>query len=205
MKVISILNPKGGVGKSNTSRTLARGVQLKYKHAVLVETDPQNSLQAWRRISTNKLNKIFAMPEVINFNDIDNGSKSIHIIDGLAANVSQTKMIADRSDIIIIPTQASPDDFIQLGELLALVNETNAIIYLLLTRTRKNSKLVKQAIEVFSENQLNYLGAIRESEEIKQAAEKGLTAFECRKSGIAYQDAEQMTKQIITLLKGNKS
>lgn len=203
MTIISILNPKGGVGKSNTSRTLARGLNLKNKKTVLVETDPQNSLQAWRRISTNDFKKM--MPKVIGFNEINNQSKSIYVIDGLAANVSQTKIIADKSDIIIIPTQASPDDFIQLGELLSLVNETNAIIYLLLTRTRKNSKLVKKAINVFSENKLNYLGAIRESEEIKQAAEKGLTAFECRKSGIAYQDADTMTKQILSLLKKEKS
>ncbi len=199
MKLISILNPKGGVGKSNTSRTLARGLNLKHRKTVLVETDPQNSLQAWRKISTNHPTKI--MPEVISFNQIKKQSKNIYVIDGLAANVSQTKIIADKSDIIIIPTQASPDDFIQLGELLALVNKTNAIIYLLLTRTRKNSKLVKQAISVFTENKLNYLGAIRESEEIKQAAEKGLTAFECRQSGIAYEDAHKMTKTIIALLR----
>lgn len=202
MKVISIINPKGGVGKSNTARTLARGLKMKNKNVILVETDPQNSLAAWREISSNKFKSL--IPEIISFNQIKNDFKGIYVIDGLAANVSQTKAIADKSDIIIIPTQASPDDFIQLGELLTLVGDTNAIIVMLVTRARKNSKLLKQAIELFSKNNLDCLGVVRETEEIKQAAEKGLTAFECRKSGLAYQDAEQINKNIIKLLKKSK-
>lgn len=201
-KIIAIINPNGGVAKSNTARTIARGLQLQGKACALVESDPQGSLKAWRDMSMG--NAAIEQPRIYDFNEINEtvefGGFDVLVIDGAAANVAITKSIADIADIIIIPIQPSPDDFIQLGELLELVSKSKAQVHMLLTRVKKSSKWLAIATEFLKKNKLSCLGYVRETEDIKHAASKGLTAHECGNNRIAKIDAKLLHCKILKTL-----
>lgn len=47
MKVISIVNPKGGAGKTVTAVNLAYAMSLKGKKILLIDTDPRNAVSTY--------------------------------------------------------------------------------------------------------------------------------------------------------------
>ena len=44
MKVISLLNFKGGVGKTTSTHSIASGLNLKGKKVLVIDMDPQGTL-----------------------------------------------------------------------------------------------------------------------------------------------------------------
>ncbi len=45
--ILSILNPRGGCGKTTLSANLARALQERGRSVLLVDTDPQGSARDW--------------------------------------------------------------------------------------------------------------------------------------------------------------
>ena len=50
-KVISILNSKGGTGKSTVATNLSRALQLDKEKVLLVDSDVQGTARDWRNIN----------------------------------------------------------------------------------------------------------------------------------------------------------
>ena len=50
MKVIAVLNQKGGSGKTTIATQLARGLQLQGHSVLLVDSDQQGSARDWRAV-----------------------------------------------------------------------------------------------------------------------------------------------------------
>ena len=57
MKVISIVNPKGGAGKTVTAVNLAYAMSLKGKKILLIDTDPRNAVSTYLNLKND--NTIF--------------------------------------------------------------------------------------------------------------------------------------------------
>ena len=55
MKIICILNQKGGVGKTTLSINLARALQQAEFNVVLVDADPQGSSRDWNDANEGKI------------------------------------------------------------------------------------------------------------------------------------------------------
>ncbi len=54
MRVISIVNQKGGVGKSTLTINLARAIQLDGSSVIVIDCDPQGSILDWGAINNGK-------------------------------------------------------------------------------------------------------------------------------------------------------
>ncbi len=58
MKVISIVNPKGGAGKTVTAVNLAYAMSLKGKKILLIDTDPRNAVSTYLNLKNDNTNEI---------------------------------------------------------------------------------------------------------------------------------------------------
>jgi chromosome partitioning protein len=61
MKIIALLNEKGGTGKSTVATNLASALHLRGQRVVLVDADPQGTTRDWRSASPEGIN----LPSVV--------------------------------------------------------------------------------------------------------------------------------------------
>ena len=69
--IISLVNQKGGVGKSTTAINLAASLTRKNCKLVFIDTDPQGSAVRWHAIENNKAFEIKHHPRPINHQDLN--------------------------------------------------------------------------------------------------------------------------------------
>jgi len=124
MKVIAILNQKGGVGKTTLSINIARALQLGDFNIVLVDADPQGSARDWNDANDGQLIPVVGLDRKSLPADIKNLSGyDFAIVDG----APQTKELAiaaiKSADIVLIPVQPSPLDIWATNDLIELVRE----------------------------------------------------------------------------------
>ena len=110
--IISILNQKGGVGKTTLAVNIARSFTKKNKKTLLVDSDPQGSALNWHERSNGDLLDMVCLSKNTFEKDIDMFTNTYDyiFIDGIP-RVSPLTICAIRcSDVILIPVQPSPYD-----------------------------------------------------------------------------------------------
>lgn len=124
MKVIAILNQKGGVGKTTLSINIARALQKGEFNVVLVDADPQGSARDWNDANDGKVLPVLGLDRKSLPADIKNITGfDFAIVDG----APQTKELAiaaiKAADVVLIPVQPSSLDIWATNDLLSLIQE----------------------------------------------------------------------------------
>lgn len=110
--IISILNQKGGTGKTTLAVNIARGYTLRGFTSLLVDSDSQGSAQRWHERSGGELIDMTCLAmttldkDVMKFTD----RYSRIIIDGVPRISTLTICAIKAADLILIPVQPSPYD-----------------------------------------------------------------------------------------------
>jgi chromosome partitioning protein len=122
MKVVSILNRKGGVGKSTIACQLARSLQLEGYEVLVVDTDSQGTASDWAETGEN-------MPLVVKIDratldeDIPRagGAYDYVIVDGAAKASRMNTSAVKASDLVLIPVQPSAVDVWPVKEMVDII------------------------------------------------------------------------------------
>lgn len=125
MKVISILNQKGGSGKTTLSTNLARALQLMGNDVLLIDSDPQGSATDWYAACEEQTVPVLAMPKPrleACIKEISHGKDYI-LIDGAPQAHDLAVSAIKASDFVLIPARPSPFDVWASGELVNRVKE----------------------------------------------------------------------------------
>jgi chromosome partitioning protein len=113
MKVVAVLNEKGGCGKSTIAVNLARGLQLEGLDVLIVDSDVQGSARDWGAVNTDvDTPAVVGMDRPTLHKDIPKigEGSDVVVIDGAArAEKMQTSAIK-ASDLVLIPVQPSAYD-----------------------------------------------------------------------------------------------
>lgn len=123
--IISILNQKGGTGKTTLAVNLAREFTLRGVKTLLVDSDSQGSAQRWHERSGGDLIDITCLPmttldrDVIKYIDIYN----LIIIDGIPRISPLTICAIKAADLILIPVQPSPYDIWATEDLIGNIKD----------------------------------------------------------------------------------
>ena len=154
MKVISLLNAKGGVGKTTLSILIATCLARMGYKVCIVDTDPQGSVSNWANENTP-----FDILEASTDREIYGLRRRLKyyhyvIVDGAAAISSISAAAVMVSDLVLIPVTASPLDFSACGAILAVIEARQELAPVearfVITKQVRNAsmnKTLKQAIE----------------------------------------------------------
>ncbi len=215
MKIISLINHKGGVGKTTLCTNLAYGL----KHldtpcnVAMVDADPQGSLRDWydtgqakfheaRVIIADKRRALrdteeTAINEFVQYLLIDTPGK---MGDTLAEAVSM-------SDVIIIPLQPSPYDVWATTDTMELVRHAmrvnkGLVAAFLLNQTIPNSGVNKDVLEALHEYMppfKKFKNTIGRRVAFNKSAREGKTVFSS-KDDIAITEVENVTKELLGMI-----
>lgn len=123
--IISILNQKGGTGKTTLAVNMAREYTKRGLKTLLVDSDSQGSALRWHEESGGDLIDLTCLPvttldkDVMKFKD----RYERIIIDGIPRVSPLTVCAIKAADVVLIPVQPSPYDIWATEDLVRLVKE----------------------------------------------------------------------------------
>lgn len=124
MKVIAVLNQKGGSGKTTIATQLARGLQLQGHSVLLVDSDKQGSARDWRAVDEDNPVPVIGLDRPTLDKDLKSVSdKDYVVIDGSPQATSLAISAIKAANFILIPVQPSPYDIWATSDLVDLVQQ----------------------------------------------------------------------------------
>lgn len=123
--IISILNQKGGVGKTTLAVNLTRAYVWLGKKALLVDSDHQGSAQKWHERSGGTLIDMTCLPMNTLDKDVLKFTNTYEriVIDGIPRVSPLTICAIKAADLILIPVQPSPYDIWSTEDLVRNVKD----------------------------------------------------------------------------------
>ncbi|MFW6264137.1 MAG: AAA family ATPase [Cyanobacteriota bacterium] len=160
MSIISIVNQKGGCGKSTTAVHLADWLSQNAS-VMLIDADSQQSSSSWiSQIESCAIpHQAILDPEAL-FEAIEAASETydVVVVDGPGSLSEVTKTILDVSDLALVPCQPSGLDLSSSNKILQVIRHRQKIrqgqpkVGLFLSRAVKGTLLLKEAQQALSQD-----------------------------------------------------
>jgi chromosome partitioning protein len=208
--IISLLNQKGGVGKTTLATHLAVAFSLKKKRILLVDADPQGSSLDWSacREEQNSL-PVIGLPKPILHKELPKMTQDydILIIDGSPRVYDVARSALMASDVVLIPVQPSPYDVWAAKEIVDLLEDIKPFKENLKTAFVINRKIVNTAIgrdvsEALAEYQIPVLKSqICQRVSFAECAAAGKTVLETEPQGLASKEIKNLAKEVLEMMK----
>jgi chromosome partitioning protein len=124
MKVIAVLNQKGGSGKTTIATHLARALQLDGADVLLVDSDPQGSARDWAAVREDQPLTVVGIDRPTIDRDLKHvARKDFVVIDGAPQAADLAVSAIKAADFVLIPVQPSPYDIWATADLVELVKQ----------------------------------------------------------------------------------
>lgn len=212
MSIISILNPKGGSGKTTLSTNLARAYHDRGFKTLLVDSDPQGSASDWHAarednplpfVAYGNPDNLKALPGIASAYDLV-------IIDGAAKLEGMIAAAIKISDIILIPVQPSPYDIWATSDLVDLIKARQEVTggkpksAFVISRAVKGTRLEREIVTALNDYHVPIFKSCTTQRQVyPRNAAMGLSVFDSKDgtetskeiNNIAYELSRLLTKQ----------
>ena len=207
MKVISVLNQKGGSGKTTIATHLARAIQLKGFSVLLVDSDPQGSSRDWAAVNEGNPVPVVGIDRPTIERDLKRiAEKDYVIIDGAPQAADLAISAIKASDIIIIPVQPSPYDIWATSDLVDLVKQRIEMTdgklkaAFVVSRTIKGTKIGKEISVALSDYGLPVLEtSITQRVIYPTSASMGSSVLDEEPTGEASKEINNLINEILSI------
>lgn len=185
--IISVLNQKGGTGKTTLAVSIAREYTRRAIKTLLVDSDSQGSAQRWHERSGGDLLDMTCLSMTTLDKDVMKFTKNYEriVIDGVPRISPVTIAAIKAADIILIPVQPSPYDIWATEDLVRSVKDriemtdgkTKAAF--VVSRKIKNTNIGKEIYEHLEKLQLPvFESGTHQRVEYAKCVESGQTVLE---------------------------
>ena len=213
MKVISVLNQKGGVGKTTLSINLAAALKSAGHSVLLVDADPQGSSMDWA--AAREAEPLFSVVSyakpTIHKTVADIGSgKDFVIIDGAPRVTDLARSCIMASDIVLIPVQPSPYDIWASQEIVGLIQEAGVFkpelqAAFIINRKIPNTAIGRDVKGALTEFDLPVLETtIGQRVIFAESAASGISVMEQDAKSQAAMEITMLAQDILNLLESEK-
>lgn len=122
MRVVSVLNRKGGVGKSTVACQLARALQLEGLEVMIVDTDAQGTASDWAETG-EETPLVVKIDRATLEDDIPKAGSQfdVVVVDGAAKASRMNSSAVKASDLVLIPIQPSAVDVWPITEMVDII------------------------------------------------------------------------------------
>ena len=211
--IISILNPKGGAGKTTLCINLARAFQKRGCSVLLVDSDTQGTLRDWNeRATIEGLPLVVAMDKPTLDKDVPKLSASYDfvLIDGSAKSDKMNISAIKASDVILIPIQPSGADIWAVAEMVEHIKARNEVTdgkplsAFVVSRAIRGTRFASDVAGVIEEYGLHVLtcGTSQKMAYI-EALTAGATVLDIEPKGKATNEIQAITNELFQWLKLN--
>ena len=158
--IISLVNQKGGVGKTTVAINLAACLARRYPRLLLIDADPQSSVIQWQSVENNMTFDVKHHPRIMTYKDINQFSEGYDhcIIDAPPVMGEIIHSILAFSDLAIVPVGPSPLDLWSSEETIRMIGDVkkenhNLEARFLINRRIAGTKVggeLRKALEIFN-------------------------------------------------------
>jgi chromosome partitioning protein len=208
MRVIAVLNQKGGAGKTTIATHLARALQLEGADVLLVDSDPQGSARDWAAVREDQPVPVVGLDRPTIERDLKSiAQKDYVIIDGAPQAHDLAVSALKAAHFILIPVQPSPYDIWATSDLVDLVKQRMELTEwqlkaaFLISRAIRNTKLGQEVTEALTGYALPIL-AVRIMQRViyPTTAAAGTTVLDTEPHGEAAKEIRALTHEIKEIL-----
>mgnify|MGYP003704080393 CR=1 FL=1 len=169
MPIISVLNQKGGSGKTTIATNVAHALSLEGEKVLLVDSDPQGSARDWSEANEGELLPVVGLDRETLAKDLLRISEGYQwvIVDGAPQLARMAAAAVKVSDMVLIPVQPSPYDIWATADLVEIVKARQEVTNgspkaaFVISRAIKNTKLGKEVGNALSEYEIPILKSVK--------------------------------------------
>jgi chromosome partitioning protein len=203
--IISLVNQKGGTGKTTIALNLAYAISQRGHKTLLIDADPQGSSLHWQSVAENNAFTVVRHPKANFHKNIAKVSEryKMVVIDAPPGTGRISKSILLCSNLAIVPVAPSPLDIWSSKEIIDLIREIRKYNRKLRAKLLISKKIVGTTIgREVREFLKQYRMRIFESEICEriayvQAMTDGLSVLEYAPNSEASNEIRSLTKEIV--------
>ena len=208
MKVIAVLNQKGGSGKTTIATHLARALQIGGADVLLVDSDPQGSARDWAAVREDQPVPVVGIDRPTIERDLKSlVRKDFVVIDGAPQAADLAVSAIKAAHFILIPVQPSPYDIWATADLVDLVKQRIEVTdgklkaAFIVSRAIKGTKISAEIAEALSGYDLPVLESrITQRGSYPSTAAAGTTVNDADPDGDAAREVLALANEIKRLL-----
>ena len=205
--IVSILNQKGGSGKTTIATNIARALQIGGSKVLLVDADPQGSARDWAVANEEQPVPVIALdrPQLLK-NDIKMISEPYDwtVVDGAPQLQEMAASCISASDIILIPVQPSPYDIWACSDLVDTIKARQALTdngqpkaFFVVSRMIQGTSLAADIVETLKDYELDSLKNMTVQRQIyAKSAVSGLSVMDAEPGGKAADEIMAIVEEL---------
>jgi len=203
--IISLVNQKGGVGKTTIAINLAGCLSRRNYNTLLIDGDPQGSVVQWQSIADTKAFDVKHCPSPTfgsSIRDLARGYDHV-VVDGPPAMGEITRSILAVSRLAIIPIGPSPLDIWSSKETLSLLREARKLNRhltgkLLISRKIPTTRLAREAREATETYEMEvFQTEISQRIAFVEAMISGLSVLQYAPNSKAASEIESLCEEVV--------
>lgn len=149
--IISIVNSKGGVGKTTTAIYLAEAFTRLGVPARVIDMDQQGSATRWYELATETENPAWTVESLTQYRlkTIKDSNGGVTIIDCPPGDPQIIALAMDLADLVVVPCRTSPDDLVRALATYEATPDSKAVV--LLNAVKLGTVSLRQTLDVLDD------------------------------------------------------